>query len=131
MAATEAPAREHMPPERQSVTKTFRLQHTQGGFTETIRFYITVGLHPDGRPGEVFIKADRQGSFASGILDSLGIMISLALQHGVPLATVIEKMKGSRFPPASFTGDSDVPNCTSVLDLLARWLELRFLPGGE
>lgn len=29
-----------------------------------------------------------------------------------------------------FTGDADIPNVSSVSDLLARWLEIKFVAGG-
>lgn len=121
--------RERLGDDRNSITHRFCLQRTtEDGKQETVKFYFTVGLYPDGRPGEVFIRADKQGTFESGVLDALGIMISMALQHGVPLKEIVDKMKGTKFPPASFTGNGLVPNCTSPLDLLARYLEAKFLP---
>ena len=121
--------RERMPDEREGKTYAFRLQQTtEDGRQETVRLYFTINRLPDGRPGEVFIRAGGQGSFLSGVLDVLGIMISLGLQHGVPIHLIIEKMKGTRFPPASFTGNAIVSNCTSPLDLLARLLESEFVP---
>lgn len=124
----EPPKRDVMPDIRGGDTYAFRLQQTGiDGVPETVRLYFTINRLPDGRVGEVFIKADRQGGFMSGVLDVLGIMISLGLQHGVPLTVIIQKMKDTRFPPASFTGNGLVPNCTSPLDLLARLLEAKFL----
>lgn len=135
--------RERLPDERNGGTHGFRLKSTREGVAcmkcghveqpapETVRFYFTVNTYPDGRPGEVFVRADKQGTLASGALDVLGIIISLALQHGVPLKTIVAKMKDTRFPPASFTGDELVPNCSSPLDLLARYLEAKFLPKGD
>lgn len=124
---TEPPKREVMPSERGGSTFAFRLQQTGvDGQPETVRLYFTINQVPDGRVGEVFIRADKQGGFMSGVLDVLGIMISLGLQHGVPLDVIIQKMKDTRFPPASFTGNNIVPNCSSPLDLLARLLEAKF-----
>lgn len=124
--------RDRLGDSRNGSTYAFRLQHTrEDGQQETVRFYFTVNTYADGRPGEVFIRADRQGSFMSGVLDVLGMMISLGLQYGVPLPVIIKKMKDTRFPPASFTGNGLVPNCSSPLDLLARLLEAKFLPKVE
>ena len=122
-----APERERMPSERASYTQVFRLK-TATGLT---KFYFTVGLYEDGRVGEVFIKADKSGSLASGSLDAVAILLSMLLQAGVPLDEVLGKIRGTRFEPAGFTGNPDVPNCTSPLDLLARWLEHKFLPKKE
>jgi hypothetical protein len=49
---------------------------------------VTVGLYDDGRPGEVF--AHVQGKFGKGsdfeaMTRDAAILISLAMQHGVPL----------------------------------------------
>lgn len=120
--------RERLPPERASYTKTFRLRYShKDGSTDVMKFYFTAGLYDDGRVGEVFVRADKVGTLAGGVLDAVAIYLSMLLQTGVPLPEVIGKIKGTRFPPAGFTGDADVPNCTSPLDLLARWLEKRFV----
>jgi len=120
--------RERLPDERASYTKAFKLRyHRSNGDSDVMRFYFTASTYEDGRVGEVFIKADKTGSLARGALDIVAVLISLLLQHGVPLEDVVSKLKGTRFPPASFTGDGNVPNCSSPLDLLARWLEHRFL----
>lgn len=121
-------ARERLPAERNSITRAFRLVHNhKDGSQDLIHFYFTVGFYPDGRVGEIFIKADKGGSLASGALDAVAIMSSMLLQNGVPLETVIEKIKGTRYPPNGFTKDPEVQNCTSPLDLLARWLEIKFI----
>jgi len=124
-----APKRETMPSERPAYTKVFRLPHQlEDGSTGVMRLYFTVGLYDDGRPGEVFVKADKAGTIASGALDAVAIFMSMCLQAGVPLKDVVDKIKGMRFPPYGFTGDPEVKSCTSPLDLLARWLEFKFLP---
>ena len=43
--------------------------------------YITTGRYDDGSTGEVFINVAKQGTTISGLLDALGIVVSLALQH--------------------------------------------------
>lgn len=124
-----SPERERMPETRTAVTKVFRLRHQhKDGSNDVMKLYFTAGLYDDGRVGEVFIKADKVGTLASGALDAVSIYLSMLLQLGMPLERVIEKIRGTRFPPSGFTRDSDVPNCTSPLDLLARWLEHKFLP---
>ncbi len=122
-------ARERLPAERNSVTRVFRLVHFhKDGSQDQIHFYFTVGFYADGRVGEIFIKGDKTGSLASGALDQVGIMASMLLQNGIPLSVIIEKFKGTRYPPNGFTQDAEVPNCTSPVDLLARWLEFKFIP---
>lgn len=113
--------------ERASITKEFTLPYThKDGKADTMKFYFTVGMYEDGTPGEVFVKADKIGSLTSGALDTCAIMMSIMLQHGIPLRMLTEKLKGTRFGPGGFTKDSMIPSCTSAFDLLARWLELKF-----
>jgi len=89
--------------------------------------YITVGMYEDGSPGEIFVRMAKEGSVIAGLMDSFATATSLALQHGVPLALLAEKFKGTRFEPAGFTGNSEIPIATSIMDYLFRWLSLRFL----
>jgi ribonucleoside-diphosphate reductase alpha chain len=120
--------REYLPVERRSITHVFRLAYLHSdGRPDLMKFYFTVGLFDDGRPGEVFIKADKSGSLASGALEAVGVMISMLLQHGVPLESILGKLRHTRYPPDGFTKDPTVPSCSSPLDLLAQWLGQKFL----
>lgn len=93
---------------------------------ELMKIYFNVGLYPDGTPGEVFIKADRSGSLASGALDAVAMLISIGLQHGINLHTLIEKLRNTHFEPFGYTRDPDFPSASSPLDLLAKWLTKKF-----
>lgn len=116
------PVRKRLPKERMSITRKV----TIGGH----KIYFTVGLYKDGSPGEIFVAMNQQGSFAAGMADSFAKMASIGLQYGVPIETIIRQLKHTRFSPMGFTGDSDIPNVSSVSDLLARWLEIKFVAGG-
>lgn len=120
--------RNRLPVERQAITRVFRLAYThKDGSPDVMHIYFTIGLYDDGRPGEVFIKADKTGTLASGALDTVGIMMSVMLQYGVPLEVMLEKLRHTRFGPGGFTGDPEIKSCSSPLDLLAQFLEQRFL----
>jgi ribonucleoside-diphosphate reductase alpha chain len=120
-------ARRRPPPERSSVTRTFRLQHShKDGSIDTMHIYLTAGLYDDGKLCELFIRADKTGTLASGSLDSLATMISIGIQYGIPLEAICEKLRHTRFPPNNWTGDSEFPSCSSVPDLIAQWLMARF-----
>jgi len=96
---------------------------------QDVKIYIQVGLYPDtGKPGEIFLKADKMGSTISGLLDALSMSISVALQAGVPLEWFVEKMKNLQFEPAGTTNIPGIRKATSIVDGLARWLEIKFLP---
>jgi hypothetical protein len=93
---------------------------------ELMKIYFNVGLYEDGRPGEIFIKADRSGSLASGALDATATIMSIALQHGVDLHTLLDKLRHTRFEPNGYTRDAEFPYVTSALDALAQWLGKKF-----
>jgi ribonucleoside-diphosphate reductase alpha chain len=107
-----------LPDERASFTHKFSIGGHEG--------YITVGMYEDGSPGEIFVRMAKEGSVIAGLMDSFATSISLALQHGVPLQVLIEKMKGTRFEPSGFTGNPEIPIATSIMDYLFRWLAIRF-----
>ena len=99
---------------------------------QDVKIYIQVGLYPDtNKPGEIFLKADKMGSTISGLLDALSMSISVALQAGVPLEWFVEKMKNLQFSPAGSTNIPGIRKATSIVDGLARWLEIKFLPSKE
>jgi ribonucleoside-diphosphate reductase alpha chain len=111
--------RERLPRRRASKTCAFRVADCEG--------YVTVGEYEDGRPGEVFIKVSKQGSTLAGIMDAFSISISLGLQHGVPLATYIEKYSAMKFEPAGLTDDPDLRLASSLVDYIFRRLALDYL----
>jgi ribonucleoside-diphosphate reductase alpha chain len=85
--------------------------------------YIHIGKYSDGRPGEIFIKASKEGSTIAGMLDVTAILISIMLQYGVPIETIIEKLEHTKFEPAGFTGNKEIPSVTSLMDYLAKFLK--------
>ncbi|MEJ7602440.1 MAG: vitamin B12-dependent ribonucleotide reductase, partial [Kofleriaceae bacterium] len=107
-----------LPDERASFTHKFSIGGHEG--------YITTGMYEDGSPGEIFVRMAKEGSVIAGLMDSFATSISLALQHGVPLHILIDKFKGTRFEPAGFTGNQEIPIATSIMDYLFRWLAIRF-----
>jgi ribonucleoside-diphosphate reductase alpha chain len=112
------PQREFLPDERKSITHKFRVGDQEG--------YITVGLYDDGRPGEIFVKINKEGSTVSGLTDAVAKLASIALQYGVPLDDLAPKMRNTRFEPYGPTGNSQVPWATSVVDYIFHWLQVRF-----
>ncbi len=114
------PHRRRLPNERAAVTHQFEISGHEG--------YITVGLYPDGQPGEIFLKMAKEGSTVSGLMDTLATSVSLALQYGVPLKDVVNKFAHVRFEPSGFTGNSEIPIAKSLVDYIFRWLGSRFLP---
>ena len=126
MAATVKPTgaplaiRRKLPDERESITHKFSIAGHDG--------YITVGKYEDGSPGEIFIRMAKEGSTVAGLMDSFATVTSLALQHGVPLDTLVDKLTRTRFDPAGFTGNPEIPRASSIMDYMFRWLQKKFLP---
>jgi ribonucleoside-diphosphate reductase alpha chain len=117
------PVRRHLPRTRQSETHKFSIAGHEG--------YLTYSTFETGELAEVFIRMSKQGSILAGLLDAFAIGISVALQYGVPLGDLARKFSHSRFEPAGFTGNKDIPVATSVTDYIFRYLALRFLPQEE
>jgi len=115
--------RHRLKEERMSVTHKFNIGGHEG--------YITVGLYPDGEPGELFIKMAKEGSTVSGLMDSFALAVSIALQHGVPLKLFCEKFAHTRFEPSGWSNNPDIGFAKSIMDYIFRWLQLRFLSGQQ
>ncbi len=113
------PHRRRLPAERTAVTHKFDIAGHEG--------YITVGLYPDGQPGEIFLKMAKEGSTVSGLMDSFATTVSVALQYGVPLRDLVNKFAHVRFEPSGFTGNSEIPIAKSIVDYIFRWLGSRFM----
>ncbi len=118
--ARPRPYREHLPDERRSITHKFQVADQEG--------YITVGLYDDGRPGEIFVKINKEGSTVSGLMDTVALLTSVTLQYGVPIEELSRKLKNTRFEPYGRTTNDQVPWATSLVDYIFRWLELKFAP---
>jgi ribonucleoside-diphosphate reductase alpha chain len=122
-AATPAeprPYRRRLPAERTAITHKFDIAGHEG--------YITVGLYPDGQPGEIFLKMAKEGSTISGLMDTFATTVSVALQYGVPLHDLVHKFAHVRFEPSGFTSNPEIPIAKSIIDYIFRWLGSRFLP---
>ena len=115
--------RHRLQDERASVTHKFNVGGHEG--------YITVGLYPDGQPGEIFITMAKEGSTVSGLMDSFACAVSIALQHGVPLKLLCEKFEHTRFEPSGWSNNPEIGFAKSIMDYIFRWLHLRFLTGQQ
>lgn len=111
--------RRRLPDERRAITHHFSIAGHEG--------YLTVGVYDDGFPGEIFVRMAKQGSTIAGLMDSIATLVSLALQHGVPLEVLCGKFGHTRFEPSGWSGNPKIGYATSLMDYLFRWMELKFL----
>jgi ribonucleoside-diphosphate reductase alpha chain len=118
--AEAGPARHRMPRERQSITHKFSIGGHEG--------YITAGQYEDGTVGEIFLTdIGKEGSTMRGMMNSFATAISISLQYGVPLETLVRKFAYMRFEPEGITTNPEIPFAKSMPDYIMRWLASRFL----
>ena len=117
--AVAQPVRRRLPSDRAALCHKFDVAGHEG--------YLHVGFHEDGAPGEIFIKMAKEGSTVSGLMDTVGVLTSMALQYGVPLEVLVSKFSHVRFEPSGFTKNPDIPMAKSLIDYVFRFLATRFL----
>jgi ribonucleoside-diphosphate reductase alpha chain len=117
----ERPLRRRLPNTRRSLTHKFNVAGHEG--------YLTVGLYDDGQPGELFITMAKEGSTIGGLMDTLGTAISVSLQYGVPVESLVNKFTHARFEPAGMTDNRDIPFAKSLVDYIFRWMGMEFVQG--
>jgi ribonucleoside-diphosphate reductase alpha chain len=113
------PRRQRLEDTRQSITHKFEVAGHEG--------YLTVGLYPDGCPGELFITMAKEGSTVGGLMDAFGTAVSMCLQYGVPVEALNRKFMHARFEPSGFTKNQNIPMAKSLIDYIFRWLHLTFV----
>jgi len=116
--STMLATRQSLQPTRESITHKFAIAKHEG--------YLTIGLYPDGTPGEIFIKIAKEGSAISGMCQGFCRAFSIALQYGLPVEEAVKRFKGMRFEPNGPTNNPDIPMTDSIIDYVARYLEIEF-----
>lgn len=112
--------RRALPSTRDSITHKFSVDKHEG--------YLTIGLYPDGSPGEIFLKVAKEGSAISGFCQAFCRAFSLAMQHGLTVQEAVARFKGMRFEPMGTTSNPEIPHANSIVDYIACYLELHFGP---
>jgi ribonucleoside-diphosphate reductase alpha chain len=111
--------KKRLPRSRPAVTTSFRVGDSEG--------FLTAGSYPDDGLGEIFLKASKQGSTLSGIMDAFSIALSVGLQYGVPLEDYVSKFVNMKFEPSGMTNDPDIRFASSLVDYVFRRLALDYL----
>jgi ribonucleoside-diphosphate reductase alpha chain len=117
----ERPLRRRLPDTRNAITHKFDVAGHEG--------YITAGLYTDGQPGEVFITMAKEGSTIGGLMDAIATLVSVSLQYGVPVESLVRKFEHVRFEPSGMTRNPEIPMAKSLVDYIFRWLAMEFVPG--
>ncbi len=100
---------------RESITHKFSINGHEG--------YLTLGLFDDGSVGEIFIKMAKEGSTLSGLIQGFCRAFSLCLQFGLPTSEACKRFEGMRFDPMGPTSNPDIPDCSSILDYVSKYLQ--------
>ena len=122
--------REKLPTDRTGVTQKFtifwRKEEGNGDVAVLeVDIYLTANTYPDGRLGELFIHIGKAGH-TEAIYNEWAKSASRSLQHGIPVDELFRQHVGTLFAPDGATSNKDFPRCTSVLDLVSRWILSRY-----
>lgn len=90
-----------------------------------LKLYITTSFYENGRLGELYVAAGRQGSLVKGLLDSLSTTISEMLQYGVPAKDIAKMYRGQKYEPSGFIGRHPyIKSADSISDLISKIIEI-------
>ena len=105
-----------------------RAGYTQKAAVGGHKLFLRTGEYADGTLGEIFVGLHKEGPAFRGLMDNFAVAVSLGLQHGVPLAAMVEAFTFTRFGPAgAVEGDAAVRRATSLLDYVFRNLAANYL----
>jgi len=135
-------ARSHNTGDVRAVNRT-RLKDTRYGVDHQAviagkhSLVIRLSDYANGSPGECFIEMDKEGSTTGGLLNVIGILLSIMFQtEGVDIKPVLEKLRRMRFEPSGFVSDEEgnpieIQSCSSIIDYIAHYLQRRYKLGEE
>jgi len=129
----DPPHRYHLPDERPSKTVRFTIypqneEDPSGPPPDPVNGTFIVGFYPDGTPGELFVRVEKEGSEVHGWADCWAISVSLLLQYGVPPSKLYEKFMWQNFKPQGMTRTKEAPFCKSIIDLIMKWMSKNLPP---
>ncbi|MBS3176503.1 adenosylcobalamin-dependent ribonucleoside-diphosphate reductase [Candidatus Woesearchaeota archaeon] len=109
------------------------LPKKRGGFTQEAlvgghKIFLRTGEYPDGSLGEIFIDMYKEGAGYRGLVNCFAVLVSKALQYGVPLKELVETFTYTKFDPSGpVQGHENIKMSTSVLDYIFRVLGYEYL----
>jgi ribonucleoside-diphosphate reductase alpha chain len=92
------------------------------------KIFLRTGEYEDGTLGEIFIDMHKEGAALRSVMNCFAMLVSIALQYGVPLETLVEQFVFTRFEPQGpVQGHDRVKFATSVIDYVFRALGVEYL----
>lgn len=102
-----------------------RNAHVHEAEINGLKLYITVSFFDNGKLGEIYVSAGRQGSLVKGLLDSISTTISEMLQYGVPAQDIAKMYRGQKFEPSGFVGGHPyIKRVDSISDLISKIIDI-------
>jgi len=131
-AAFQAKAASRAAPEQLPAMTRRKLPSKRHGITQEAKvggnkIFLRTGEYNDGTLGEIFIDMHKEGAALRSVMNCFAMLVSIALQYGVPLEVLCNKFAHTRFEPSGFTNNPQIPIAKSIMDYLFRWLQMRFL----
>ncbi|NLI90238.1 MAG: vitamin B12-dependent ribonucleotide reductase [Epulopiscium sp.] len=121
--AKEHEKHSHLP--RRIKPTGIRRAHVHEAQMAGLKLYVTISYYEDGRLGEVYVSAGRQGSLAKGLLDSISTTISKMLQYGVPAKDISQMYRGQKYEPSGFVyGHPYIKMADSISDLISKIIDI-------
>src|SRR5256714_3620406 len=115
-----ATSRRRLPAKRYGITQEAKV----GGN----KIFLRTGEYEDGMLGEIFIDMHKEGAALRSVMNCFAMLVSIALQYGVPLDTLVEQFVFTRFEPQGpVQGHDRVKFATSVIDYVFRALGVEYL----
>ncbi|HEX4384533.1 MAG TPA: hypothetical protein VH083_16340, partial [Myxococcales bacterium] len=119
-AALTSGSRHRLPSKRHGVTQEAKV----GGN----KIFLRTGEYEDGSLGEIFIDMHKEGAALRSVMNCFAMLVSIALQYGVPLEVLVEQFVFTRFEPQGpVQGHDRVKFATSVVDYIFRALGVEYL----
>src|SRR6267143_1631251 len=119
-AQLAASVRRRLPPKRHGITQEAKV----GGN----KVFLRTGEYNDGELGEIFIDMHKEGAALRSVMNCFAMLVSIALQYGVPLEVLVEQFVCTRFEPQGpVQGHDRVKFATSVIDYVFRAIGVEYL----
>ncbi len=116
----DAHSRRRLPSKRHGLTQEAKV----GGH----KIFLRTGEYEDGDLGEIFIDMHKEGAALRSVMNCFAMLVSVALQYGVPLEVLVEQFVFTRFEPQGpVQGHDRVKFATSVIDYVFRALGVEYL----
>lgn len=109
-----------------------KLQARRNHITQRVRIgnkrTLYLSVDDEKEPSEIFLRIRGEtGDEKTACFDVIARLISLAIQQGIPIADIAERLHGTRMEPAGpVVGDEYIRFCDGTLDYVGRHLLVNY-----